>query len=44
LIGGGGYKVITPDTSLDELEEFLQEHNFAVGMVFEGEVANRSYG
>jgi CBS domain-containing protein len=27
-----GYQVITPDTSLDELEEFLKEHDFAVGM------------
>ena len=27
-----GYQVITPDTSLDVLEDFLKEHNFAIGM------------
>ena len=27
-----GYQVITPDTSLEVLEEFLKEHNFAIGM------------
>jgi CBS domain-containing protein len=26
-----GYQVITPDTSLDILDEFLKEHNFAIG-------------
>jgi CBS domain-containing protein len=27
-----GYQVITPDTSLDVLEDFLKEHKFAIGM------------
>jgi CBS domain-containing protein len=27
-----GYQVITPDTSLDILEEFLKDQNFAIGM------------
>jgi CBS domain-containing protein len=27
-----GYEVITPDTSLDVLDEFLKEHDFAIGM------------
>jgi CBS domain-containing protein len=27
-----GYEVITPDTSLDVLEEFLKEHHFAIGI------------
>ena len=27
-----GYEVITPDTSLDILDEFLKEHDFAIGM------------
>lgn len=27
-----GYQVITPDTSLDVLDEFLKEHSFAIGM------------
>lgn len=26
-----GYQVITPDTSLDILDEFLKGHNFAIG-------------
>jgi len=26
-----GYQVITPDTSLDVLDEFLQKHDFAIG-------------
>lgn len=26
-----GYTVITPDTSLDVLDEFLQQHDFAIG-------------
>jgi len=26
-----GYQVITPDTSLDILEDFLKEHSFAIG-------------
>jgi len=26
-----GYQVITPDTSLDILDEFLQKHDFAIG-------------
>lgn len=29
-----GYQVITPDTSLDILDEFLKEHTFAIGMAF----------
>lgn len=28
-----GYQVVTPDTSLDVLEEFLKKHSFAVGTV-----------
>jgi CBS domain-containing protein len=28
-----GYEVITPDTSLDVLDEFLKEHDFAIGML-----------
>jgi cystathionine beta-synthase len=28
-----GYDVITPDTSLDILDEFLKEHDFAIGML-----------
>jgi CBS domain-containing protein len=27
-----GYQIITPDTSLDVLEEFLKGQNFAIGM------------
>ena len=27
-----GYEVITPDTSLDVSDEFLKEHDFAIGM------------
>src|SRR5436190_23883502 len=27
-----GYQIITPDTSLDVLDEFLKEHSFAIGM------------
>lgn len=27
-----GYTVITPDTSLDVLDEFLKDHDFAIGM------------
>ena len=27
-----GYQVITPDTSLDVLDEFLKEHSFAIGI------------
>jgi CBS domain-containing protein len=27
-----GYQIITPDTSLDVLDEFLKDNNFAVGM------------
>jgi CBS domain-containing protein len=38
-----GYRVITPDTSLDVLEEFLKEHHFAIGMDLYGE-ADFSYG
>jgi CBS domain-containing protein len=26
-----GYQIITPDTSLDVLDEFLNDHNFAIG-------------
>jgi CBS domain-containing protein len=28
-----GYRVITPDTSLDVLDEFLREQKFAIGIV-----------
>jgi CBS domain-containing protein len=28
-----GYEVITPDTSLDVLDEFLKEHDFAIGIL-----------
>ena len=28
-----GYEVITPDTSLDVLDEFLMGHDFAIGML-----------
>ena len=27
-----GYQVITPDTGLDVLDDFLKEHNFAIGI------------
>ena len=27
-----GYQIITPDTSLDILEDFLKGHNFAIGL------------
>ena len=31
-----GYTVITPDTSLDVLDEFLKDHDFAIGMALVG--------
>ena len=42
-----GYEVITPDTSLDILDEFLKEHDFAIGMFpfpKGGKVNGCSYG
>jgi hypothetical protein len=31
-----GYQVITPDTSLDVLDEFLKNNNFAIGITLGG--------